>query len=198
MKMKKYIAATMPEAMKAIRKELGDEAVILSSKVVYSKGFLGMFKKKSIEVLAGMDSIELSNKAANLPTVQLDPDSNQTLEIKKELEDIKNMVKSIQRPQLEQQYSEELHTLIHHLKQQELTEELITRVSDELFVHGKKTIEEQLHFTKNYLNNILSDLSFGGISYERKFINVLGPTGVGKTTTIAKMAARAVLEKKKK
>lgn len=27
---------------------------------------------------------------------------------------------------------------------------------------------------------------------------MLGPTGVGKTTTIAKMAARAVLEKKKK
>lgn len=198
MKMKKYIAATMPEAMKAIRKELGDEAVILSSKVVYSKGFLGMFKKKSIEVLAGMDSIELPNKAPNLPTVQLDPDSNQTSEIKKELEDIKNMVKSMQRPQLEQQYSEELHTLIHHLKQQELAEELITRVSDELFVHGKKTIDEQLDFTKNYLNNLLNDLSFGGISYERKFINVLGPTGVGKTTTIAKMAARAVLEKKKK
>lgn len=83
MKMKKYIAATMPEAMKAIRKELGDEAVILSSKVVYSKGFLGMFKKKSIEVLAGMDSIELPNKTPNLPTVQIDSDSNQTSEIKK-------------------------------------------------------------------------------------------------------------------
>lgn len=32
----------------------------------------------------------------------------------------------------------------------------------------------------------------------KKYINVLGPTGVGKTTTIAKMAARSVLEKKKK
>ena len=36
------------------------------------------------------------------------------------------------------------------------------------------------------------------LSYDKKYINVLGPTGVGKTTTIAKMAARAVLEKKKK
>ena len=36
------------------------------------------------------------------------------------------------------------------------------------------------------------------IRVNKKFINVLGPTGVGKTTTIAKMAARAVLEKKKK
>ena len=51
----------MPEAMKLIRKELGEDAVILNSKVVYSKGFLGLFKKKSIEVLAGMDSIRKSN-----------------------------------------------------------------------------------------------------------------------------------------
>ncbi|RKJ07476.1 flagellar biosynthesis protein FlhF, partial [Butyricicoccus sp. 1XD8-22] len=32
----------------------------------------------------------------------------------------------------------------------------------------------------------------------KKYINVFGPTGVGKTTTIAKMAARSVLEKKKR
>ena len=44
----------------------------------------------------------------------------------------------------------------------------------------------------------LQEVPFGGISYSKKYINVLGPTGVGKTTTIAKMAARAVLEKKKK
>ncbi|HEY4623958.1 MAG TPA: flagellar biosynthesis protein FlhF, partial [Solibacillus sp.] len=41
-------------------------------------------------------------------------------------------------------------------------------------------------------------LPISGLSYEKKYINVLGPTGVGKTTTIAKMAARSVLEKKKK
>ena len=51
---------------------------------------------------------------------------------------------------------------------------------------------------QNLLNAKLQELPFGGISYSKKFINVLGPTGVGKTTTIAKMAARAVLEKKKK
>lgn len=44
----------------------------------------------------------------------------------------------------------------------------------------------------------LKDLPFGGISFDKKYINVLGPTGVGKTTTIAKIAARALLEKKRK
>ena len=44
----------------------------------------------------------------------------------------------------------------------------------------------------------LDGLPFGGITFNKKYINVLGPTGVGKTTTIAKIAARALLENKKK
>lgn len=201
--MKKYTANTMPEAMKLIRKELGEDAVILNSKVVYSKGFLGMFKKKSIEVLAGMDTVEMHATPKENPVVPMMQASQATDEIKKELEDLKHMVKSIRRPQMESSYPEELEALIHHLKDQELAEELITIVSDELFVHMKNNgnkldIEEQLNIAKGSLSLQLEQLPFGGISYEKKYINVLGPTGVGKTTTIAKMAARAVLEKKKK
>ena len=50
---------------------------------------------------------------------------------------------------------------------------------------------------KNYSLKI-KDLPFGGISYEKKYINVLGPTGVGKTTTIAKMAATMQYWRKRK
>lgn len=46
MKIKKFKAHTMQEAMKTIRSQLGQNAVILNSKVVYTGGFLGMFKKK--------------------------------------------------------------------------------------------------------------------------------------------------------
>ena len=59
-------------------------------------------------------------------------------------------------------------------------------------------IEDQLSLIKNSLQTQMEHLPFGGISYTKKYINVLGPTGVGKTTTIAKIAARAILEKKKK
>ena len=44
----------------------------------------------------------------------------------------------------------------------------------------------------------MSGISFGGISFKKKFINVVGPTGVGKTTTLAKIAADCVLTHKKK
>ena len=46
MKMKRYTADTMVEAMKKVRSDIGDEAIILSSNVVKTKGFFGFFKKK--------------------------------------------------------------------------------------------------------------------------------------------------------
>jgi flagellar biosynthesis protein FlhF len=201
--MKKYTASTMPEAMKLIRKELGEEAVILNSKVAYSKGFLGLFKKKTIEVLAGIDTFDPPTAPVEKATVPMVHSNKATDEIKKELEDLKHMVKSIQRPQMDVNYPDELGTLIHYLKEQELAEELITTVGDELFMHMKKNdytidFDKQITITKECLSSSLEQIPFGGLSYTKKYINVLGPTGVGKTTTIAKMAARAVLEKKKK
>ncbi|GGA16040.1 hypothetical protein [Psychrobacillus lasiicapitis] len=114
MKMKKYTADTMPEAMKLIRKELGEEAVILSSKVVYSKGFLGLFKKKSIEVLAGMDSMESPEPSLEKPAIQQVQEDLHSIAIKKELEDLKQMVKTIGRQQPNRTYPDELEALIHH------------------------------------------------------------------------------------
>ena len=58
MKMKKYNAPSIAEAMKLIRADLGDDAVILNSKVVVTKKFLGLIKTKSFEVVAGIDRIE--------------------------------------------------------------------------------------------------------------------------------------------
>ena len=51
MKVKKYVASSMPEALDKVRNELGTDAVILSSKAVYTGGFLGLFKKRNIDVL---------------------------------------------------------------------------------------------------------------------------------------------------
>ena len=46
----------MPEVMKLIRSELGNDAIILNSRVIQTGGFLGLFKKRGIEVVAALDS----------------------------------------------------------------------------------------------------------------------------------------------
>lgn len=55
MRVKRFIVDTMPEAMQHIRNELGSDAVILSSKEVKIGGFMGIFTKKKIEVIAAVD-----------------------------------------------------------------------------------------------------------------------------------------------
>ncbi len=234
MKMKKYYASSIPEAMKQVRAELGEDAVILNSKVVITKKFFGMIKQKSFEVVAGVDGVE-PNQVAPVPTpvklpiatkenarlqditnaiqekIHQDQSSHDVVkhedtgiseELRKEIADLKSLMQSMHKKTTQAQYPDELFPFIEYLRQQELNEELITTIGDELFMHFKEASEINFSqckmVTKNLLRKRLESLPIGGLSYERKYINVLGPTGVGKTTTIAKMAARAVLEKKKK
>ena len=234
MKMKKYYASSIPEAMKQVRAELGEDAVILNSKVVITKKFFGMIKKKSFEVVAGVDAMEPRQVASVVPSpavlpvakkenarlqeityaiqakihqeppqdVAVHEDASISEELRKEIADLKSLMQSMHKKTTQAQYPDELLPFIEYLRQQELSEELITTIGDELFMHFKEASEINFSqcklITKNLLRKKLEVLPVGGLSYERKYINILGPTGVGKTTTIAKMAARAVLEKKKK
>lgn len=209
MKMKKYIASSMTAAMKKVQADLGDDAIIANSRVVYSKGFLGMFKKKSFEVVAGVERIEpkktiIPSKMIQQPMIiESEPTEEQTEEIKKELADLKIMMQSMQRQSVSVQYPDILSAIIERLEQQEISSELITQIGDELFAVIKNSkndlSQKELELiAKKHFIELLKDFPFGGISYHKKYINVLGPTGVGKTTTIAKMAARAVLQDKKK
>ena len=237
MKMKKYNAPSIAEAMKLIRTDLGEDAVILNSKVVVTKKFFGLVKQKSFEVVAGLDQVEkkplgpplsdfrpipvpvqqdeleLGDAPIPLPITKdytkdsvnnkAEDYSSINDELKREIADLKSIMQSVQRQSIQSQYPDELLPFIDYLKCQELSKELITAISDELFKHFKHSdhdisFNEMRELTESYLRNQLTDVEIGGLTYDKKYINVLGPTGVGKTTTIAKMAARSVLEKKKK
>ena len=225
MKMKKYNASSIAEAMKLIRADLGDDAVILNSKVVVTRKLFGIIKHKSFEVVAGIDRVEKKPVFPFASTIQqmhtatsmelpvqpqleavLVQQPEQTMvssEIKQEIADLKSIMQTMQRQSIQSQYPDELLPFVGFLKQQALGEELITAISDELFMHFKNSevipqFDDMRPIAQQVLTEKMQNLPIEGLSYEKKFINVLGPTGVGKTTTIAKMAARAVLEKKKK
>ncbi|NOU93415.1 flagellar biosynthesis protein FlhF [Paenibacillus sp. LMG 31456] len=72
MRVKRYVVDSMPDALQKIRTDLGKDAVILSTKEIRSGGFMGMFSKKKIEVLAATDSTaaaSASKAPAPTPTV---------------------------------------------------------------------------------------------------------------------------------
>lgn len=72
MRVKQYVVETMPEAMLQIRKDLGSDAVILSTKEIKVGGVLGMFRKKRIEVVAAVDKEE-KKQATNQAQNQFSP-----------------------------------------------------------------------------------------------------------------------------
>ncbi|WP_047984865.1 flagellar biosynthesis protein FlhF [Ornithinibacillus californiensis] len=209
MKVKKYVAPTMPEAMNKIRKELGSDAVILSSKEIQEGGFLGFFKKRKIEVIAALDKGPISTKQSTSNKMIA---SNSNIHRQKgQMEtDLINEMKSM-RLILERQSQQQIHNkfaleyqvIYQHLIEQEVGGELATDIVQNIVNKHEasttspdnRTIQKDL---KQEIENRLSSLSFAGISNTAKVVHFVGPTGVGKTTTLAKVAATSMLKDKKK
>ena len=203
----------MPEAMKLVRNELGDNAIILNSRVIMTGGFLGLFKKRSIEVVAALDSSVING---DLPAASrgiypvheklvVQQKKEQDLE---EVSDGKSLVQTVYvHDHREKEAAMSLPESISNIKYLLLKQELNGVVIDEIVHTCIKTWYKQdenlshddiLSIVKQELLKKISHLSFGGISYSKKYINVVGPTGVGKTTTLAKIAAESILSFNKK
>lgn len=213
MKVKKYVAATMPEAMHQIRKELGADAVILNSKEVRNGSFFGLFKKRNIEVIAAMDPQPQPKKSKPNQKIDL-PDLEQPKKVqerqpstdKNVLNEIKQLKKlvEVQKHQDKTDFSPQYKIVYQHLIDQEVSElfasEIMHTVIDLHSNRGEENIEQHVIFqdTMKEISNRLAKLSFEGITYNKKIIHFVGPTGVGKTTTIAKVAAEAMLTDHKK
>ena len=67
MLVKRYVVKEMPEAVAMIREDLGKDAVILSTKKIQSRGFLGLFAKTQIEVVAAANEQEKSQQPERIP-----------------------------------------------------------------------------------------------------------------------------------
>lgn len=215
----------MSEAIKMVRDELGNDAVILSSKPIFTGGFLGMFKKRSIEVFAAVDpqvkpaQAVTKQKLKKVPlnamkTVPKDKQPVEALtkqrlepmqtstEVMKELEDLKTMIKELkQRP--DKTYPEPIHSVYQLFVEQEIDQTIQRDVMDQLLTnwsqsHGGSSEEEFSNQVKAELLNQFSTVKDWGFHAEKKYLNIVGPTGVGKTTTLAKAAALCMLKQNKR
>lgn len=215
----------MPEAMKKIREELGQDAVILNSREIVTGGFLGFFTKKNIEVIAAVDRTPtIKRPTPKKQTVmsegrpekpgglhsekQLTASDHDQGKLMKEIEQLKTLMSSITNKQTEteteREYPDPFQSIYDLLEDQEIGKSLRLKTMKYLL---KKWYEqetdrpdkEEVHqWLKDYMLAAIEDIPMGGISFQKRFVNIVGPTGVGKTTTIAKIAAHSVLKKHKK
>ncbi|HEY9578038.1 MAG TPA: flagellar biosynthesis protein FlhF, partial [Pseudobacillus sp.] len=196
--------------------ELGEQAVLLQSKTVYTGGFLGLFKKKLIEVVAAIDpnpphEVVPSKEAVtpvvskSRPPLQRKTERNSEETLKKELNELKEIVKQFSKVDhlSLDAYPDELKLPIVKLKKQEVSEDLIKELKQVLLEKWKKAkgqVSEEIvdGWSREWLIEKIKPLQNEQLELPKKFVNIVGPTGVGKTTTLAKIAAESVLEKKLK
>jgi flagellar biosynthesis protein FlhF len=266
MRVKRYVVDSMPDALQKIRTDLGKDAVILNTKEIRTGGFLGMFGKKKIEVIAAIDAANAKPAPSPqrvAPQMPLQPKVNsQAVPIKTsfqsdfpdvpdvlapvamksepvavsaipqpervvnpavhqayspssvqsaarasvkddqvmdELKQMKEMIKKLTQVNDGDKLPEALQTLEQRLYDQEVNPTLVRQIMDEVMADfqlaDEPVTEETAHqLVRSKLGEILQTDHSKHISTQTRVVHFVGPTGVGKTTTIAKLAAEQVLK----
>lgn len=216
MKIKRFEASNMSEALRQIKKEFGEEAVILSAKTV-KKGqrFLGKKGSQKVVVTAAIDkntnlassgAIAIGeNKTPFSPKsekIQENTPKNTRNSILKKFNPITKTGQKFIRPKIVQQMSQP--------KESKVQRTYYKRLID-LGLNGKIAAEwdEQLEALlpdgnvpnkeiKQALAQAIQAKGIVGSSHktppgQHKCVVMMGPTGVGKTCAVAKMAAKQAL-----
>ena len=71
MQIKKFVGENITQTMALVKKEMGNDAIILQTKKTKSKGFLGFFKKDMVEVLAAIEPDKSNSRLAKTKSSEL-------------------------------------------------------------------------------------------------------------------------------
>ncbi|HLR14549.1 MAG TPA: flagellar biosynthesis protein FlhF [Bacillota bacterium] len=216
MKLKKIIAPTMPEAMQRIRKELGRNAVILQSKEIKTGGILGFFQKKQMEVVAALDpeplpkDIKRENGHVLADSFSLDEKKRPSYESGKSeqphiLAELKQMKKLLELSRISKTGPQSLSIDYTVPYQYLIDQEVDADLAEDILLSIQQTCDQDLISARDIKSSVqkeiarrLKDVKTSGITFDEHIVHFIGPTGVGKTTTLAKIAAKAKLENNKK
>lgn len=189
MQIHKYKAKTISDAIAMVKNELGPDAMILSSKKLNGKESGHIFEIAAVESYAEtMDEI---------------PESYDV--VRSELMSIKEMLyllnhsegmveKSMLKPEILTLYAKMLRNGINDHYAKRFLEEggAFKNYSPEKFTTMKKETFRAI------MNRVEIHKFFESVNGSRTITALVGTTGVGKTTTIAKLAAQMSLKSKKK
>ncbi len=215
MKVKTFRAQSMREALALVRRSFGGEAVILYTKSVRAPGLWGYFGRQVVEVAAASDvprhaTLAVEPQAAPAPIATravaeayarpeapaAHSPNDQLKRLREEVAGIRtaldDLVKSNCPPSvagLPEPLTEGYLTLVRHGVAETLAAEVARGAAEELATQPTLMPEVlRASMTRRLAGHVAVA---GGIELNgaRRVVALVGPTGVGKTTTIAKLAA---------
>ncbi len=203
MNVRKFIAPTIVEALAEIKKELGDDAVILRTKTVRKSGVLSFLAKDCVEVMAASpdrnppESSAVTEQVAEIRRRLKDrPSDSGVGELKDELSELKGHLREIaehvkyeRMPTLPRLLADKYRILINSGVDAHTVAEITEQIN---LAHNSVELENEELIQKELIGHLsrrmkvhLPETKKGG---RAKVIALIGPTGVGKTTTLAKLA----------
>lgn len=195
---KRYIVDNMNEAMVKIRYELGSDAVIVSQRKLPARGFKGLFKPRKLEVTAACDD----RKPPKAEAAPVAPDQGEA-SVRSELLELKSMLKefiSSRESEADTQSSTKRITknsVKQHMLDRDIPQDILNELCEAI---AKESGDKKV--TAKYLERELYSAFESMISVSNtdggRIQALVGPTGVGKTTTIAKLASINKLYNNKK
>jgi len=227
MLIKKFQGASEQEALQLAKQELGKDVIITHIKSIKPKGIYRLLKKPLVEITAAVDEERIYEKKSSFQQIADEIKKNPyEFRINKEEEKssaIEQKLDSLQ-IMLEKQIKDQMSTSVEKEKDASEPEEqsaamacvqmiynqLIANEVEEVYANKVIAEIEQTLKPDASVDNILSSiyqkivLKLGEtkeLEYEEgktKYVFFIGPTGVGKTTTIAKLASSLKLGKKAK
>lgn len=222
---KKFQAATETEGILMAKHEMGDAAVVMNIKTIKHRGIARFFKKDIVEVTAAID--EKTNTTDKIPVRTINAVATNSekpvMEVEKhntaieqKLDNLQNMLESkiansaagtadvadVKETAKENNVNFKFMQLVYRqLLDNEVDEKYANQIIGEIETSLKKESNIDSILAGIYQKIILKLGQPKVLEAEEKktkLIFFMGPTGVGKTTTIAKLASYFKLEKKLK
>ncbi len=207
MKIKKFVAPSMHVALGQIKVEFGEDAIILNSKRIKNKEHPEW--KDAVEVTAAIDKKEnknnlvkdsfsnslnsasiVKNEPRNLPNYQFGILQKELDTIGERMEFLINHIKYNQLPHLPKILQQKALSLTAHGIDPSLLNSLIEDIL--LHLKGEELLQSDL-VDQKLVRKLKNKLQVTGpVKFNRNqpsVVLIAGPTGVGKTTTVAKLAA---------
>jgi flagellar biosynthesis protein FlhF len=208
MKIRKYLAADMKEGLIRIKKDLGPEAMILHSRRVRRKGIRGYFTPRQMEIIAATDPGNRESPASGMMLKNVIEKEKQMSAMADELKNLKATVTElatgsaineteIAAPGLITKKKSSIYWrsyLEHHDLDPNLLEEIFIEAETDAAVPGRMSHGRMAEILREKAARKVSCIS----CCSNRAQIFIGPTGVGKTTTMAKLAARFAFNRNEK
>ena len=220
MKIKKFVAPTIKQALTQIKQEMGDEAVILNSRKLDKSGLRGKMSGDMFEVTAALDEFDKPQKQQRRTVIQdtyipeqktpellqhqrpsqpsgTDWQSVERLSrLSDEMSEIKQVLAQMSAKPMSHKWGKMPHSmsrlymsLVESGVHEQTASELVEQISDAL--QGDRVDADQ-HALSYIRGKMAEKINTQPLLHKRDgrplIIALIGPTGVGKTTTLAKMA----------